>query len=154
MEFEGMEWSLAPFAEGEMQLSSALYEKLEDDILLYLLSPLVLSSSKSPASLVIPPSLPVLPTLPITVCSSALPLLFPSSPPALPLTPLCSVDLPQVFRSPAPSRKEDPLASPPAAKPVTPLWLVNLPSSTFDSPSLGSLRPYGSTGLPCPSGSA
>lgn len=53
-----------PAAVSELQLASAkIYEHLEDDIPLILLSPLVLPSSKSPVSPVspeIPPSHPLL----------------------------------------------------------------------------------------------
>ncbi|XDV13707.1 hypothetical protein PO909_002065 [Leuciscus waleckii] len=148
MEFEGMEWSHTPFTEGELHLASALYEELEDDISLCVLSLLVPSSSKSPPSPVISPSLPLPPPLLISTSSSVLPPLFPFSPSALPLTPLCCVDLPWVFRSPAPPCQEDPLAPPPVAEPVTPTWLADLPWLHLRPSSLWLHRtPFSSTSV-------
>ncbi|ROL53998.1 hypothetical protein DPX16_15596, partial [Anabarilius grahami] len=88
-------------------------------------SPLVPPSSKSPVSLKFLPSLPLPPPLPTPASSSAPSPLFPFSPSAPPLNLLCSMDLPWVFRSPAPPWQKDPLAPPPVTKPLTPPWLID-----------------------------
>lgn len=102
----------------------------------------------------IPPSLPLPPTLPKPASPSALPRLVSvrsSAPPWF--TPLCSVDAPRVFRSPAPPSQEDLLTLPPASSLSLHLGLSTcqlLPpfDSTWD------YRPHGSTGLPGHSGYA
>lgn len=100
----GMEESTAntPAAESAMQLASVnVYEDFEEDYLRCLLSPLVPPSFKYPVSPEIPPSLPLLPPLPKSASSLAPPWLFPFNPSAPSLMPLCCVDLPGVFQSPA-----------------------------------------------------
>lgn len=64
-------------------------------------------SAEIPVSPEILPSHPLLPRLPNSASSSAPPPLVPFSPSTSPLTLLC-VDLPQLFRSPAPPSQEDP----------------------------------------------
>ncbi|XDV39127.1 hypothetical protein PO909_008410 [Leuciscus waleckii] len=128
-----------------------------------LVSPLVPPSSKSPVSPEFPPGLPLLPPLPITASSSAPLPLVPFSPSAPPLTLLQCVDLPRVFRSPAPTSKEDPPAPPPVADSVTttrpvdlsaPPWLLP-PSAPPDTialmvPLVPPAPPWSDITLPAP----
>ncbi|ROL41531.1 hypothetical protein DPX16_6929 [Anabarilius grahami] len=72
----------------------------------------------------------------MTASSSTPPPLVPFSPLAPPLTPLCCMDLPLVFLSPAPPWQEDPLAPPPATKPVTPPRLVDHSTGSIVPPAL------------------
>lgn len=91
-----------PATKGELDLASGnyYYKEVEEDISLSLPLPFVPSSSKSPVSLKIPPSLPIPLSFLKTDSFLAPPLVFPFSPLApLLLTPLCCMDLPQV-RSP------------------------------------------------------
>jgi len=134
-----MEWSSAhtPAAEDELLLAFAYcYEDLEEDISLSLPSLLVLSSSKSPVSPKIPPSFPIPPPQPITANSSAPSPLFPVSPSAPLLNPLCCMDLLQVFQSPALPWQEDPLALPPVTEAITPPQVVNQSAPSWLLPPL------------------
>ncbi|XP_048039122.1 uncharacterized protein LOC125263964 [Megalobrama amblycephala] len=126
---------------------------MEEDISLFLLSLLVLPSSKSPVSPLVPPRSNRQFLCPVSAVS--LKSLDSSSDSTLESTLETGrpADLPRVFQSPAPPQHKDPLAPPPAAEPFTPPRLIDQ-SAPLSLDSTWDHRPCSSTGLPRPSSCA